>query len=112
MFKKKLPLISENVFEFVKCNRATVSDAELTEDFNWNYTHIKTLVGQSMLYPRLIMPAYTLEYKSDSGTELHSNDKAANTVSPQGSKKISTHQETEKCLVINIHQTLYRMCHI
>ena len=98
LFKKKLPLISENVFEFVKCNRATVSDAELTEDFNWNYTHIKTLVGQGRLYTRRIIPAYTLEYTSDSGTELHSNNQAANTVPPQGSKKISTHQETEKML--------------
>ena len=43
LFKKKLPLISENVFEFVKCNRDTISDAEVTEDFNSNYTHIKTL---------------------------------------------------------------------
>ena len=39
LFKKKLPLILENVFEFVKCNRATISDAEVTEDFSWNYTY-------------------------------------------------------------------------
>ena len=97
LFKKKLPLILENVFEFVKCNRATISDAEVTEDFNWNYTHIKTLVGQGRLYTRLIIPAYTLEYKNDSDSELYSNDQAANTV-PQGSKKISRHQETEQML--------------
>ena len=29
LFKKKLPLISENVFEFVKCNSATISDTEV-----------------------------------------------------------------------------------
>ena len=97
LFKKKLPLILENVFEFVKCNRATISDAEVTEDFNWNYTHIKTLVGQGRLYTRLIIPAYTLEYKNDSDSELYSNDQAANTVA-QGSKKISRHQETEQML--------------
>ena len=98
LFKKKLPLISENVFEFVKCNRAAISDAEVTEDFNWNYTHIKALVGQGRLYTRLIIPAYTLEYKNDSDSEIHSNDQAANAVHPQGSKNISTHQETEKML--------------
>ena len=78
LFKKKLPLISENVFEFVKCNRATISDAEVTEESNWNYTHIKALVGQGKLCTRLIIPAYTLEYKSDSDAEIHSNDQAAN----------------------------------
>ena len=96
VFKKKLPLISENVFEFVKCNRATISDAEVTEDFNWNYTHIKTLVGQCRLYTRLIIPAYTLEYKSDSDSELHI--------------MLCIHRET-KYLVINVHQTLYWMYH-
>ena len=75
LFKKKLPLISENVFEFVKCNRATISDAEVTEDFNWNYIHIKAVVSQGRRYTRLI-PAYTLEYKSDSDSEIHSNDQA------------------------------------
>ena len=97
LFKKKLPLISENVFEYVKYNRATISDAEVTEDFNWNYIHIKALVSQGRLYTRLI-PAYTLEYKSDSDSEIHSNDQAANAVQPQGSKNVSTHQETEKIL--------------
>ena len=29
LFKKKLPLISENVFEFVKCDSATTSDTEV-----------------------------------------------------------------------------------
>ena len=84
------------MFEFVKCDRATISDAEVTEDFNCNYTNIKTFVGQSRLYTRLIMPAYTLKYKSDSDSELHSHDQAANVVHPQGSKNTSTHQETEK----------------
>ena len=88
LFKKKLPLISENVSEFVKCNRATISDAEVTEDFNWNYTHINALVGQGRLYTRLIIPAYTVEYKNDSDSEIHSNDQASNAVHPQGSKNI------------------------
>ena len=57
LFKKKLPLISENVFEFVKCNRATISDAEVTEDFNWNYTHVKALVGQG----HMVKVGYTLD---------------------------------------------------
>ena len=99
LFKKKLPLISENVFEFVKCNRATISDAEVTEDFNWNCTNIKTFVDQDRLCTRLIIPAYTLEYKSDSDSELHSNDQAGNFVHSQGSKNTSTHQETEKILI-------------
>ena len=98
LFKKKLPLISENVFEFVKCNRATISDAEVTEDFNWNYTHLKALVGQGRLYARLIIPAYTLEYNSNSDSEFCSNNQAANAVHPQASKIIPTHQETEKIL--------------
>ena len=83
------------MFEFVKCNRATISDAEVTEDFNCNYTHIKSFVGQGRLYTRLIMPAYTLQYKSDSDSELHSHDQTANVVYPQGSKNTSTYQETE-----------------
>ena len=105
LFKKKLPLISENEFEFVKCNRATISDAEVTEDFNWNCTHIKTLVGQCRLYTRLIIPAYTLEYKSDSDSELHSNDQAGNAVHSQGIKNTSRHQETEKSILND--QTFY-----
>ena len=99
LFKKKLSLISENVFEFVKCNRATISDAEVTEDFNWNCTNIKTFVDQDRLCTRLIIPAYTLEYKSDSDSELHSNEQAGNFVHSQGSKNTSTHQETEKILI-------------
>ena len=111
LFKKKLPLISENVFEFVKCNRATISDAEVTEDFNWNYTHLKALVGQGRLYTRLIIPAYTLEYNSNSDSEFRSNNQAANAVHPQASKIISTHQETEK--ILNEQCTSKsRMCHI
>ena len=98
LFKKKLPLISQNVFEFVKCNRATISDAEVTEDFNWNCTNIKTFVDQDRLCTRLIIPAYTLEYKSDSDSERHSNDQAGNAVHSQGSKNTSRHQETEKIL--------------
>ena len=82
LFKKKLPLILENVLEFVKCNLATISDAEVNEDFNWNCTLIKALVGQGRLFTRLIIPAYTLEYKSDSDSEIHSNDQAANAVHP------------------------------
>ena len=91
LFKKKLPLISENVFEFTKCNRTTICDAEVTEEFNWNYTHIKALVG---LYTRLIKPAYILEYNSNSDSEIHSSDQAANAVHQQARKNISTHQET------------------
>ena len=91
LFKKELPLILENVFESVKCNLATISDAKVTEDFNWNYTLVKALVGQSRLYTRLIISAYTLEYKRDSDSEIHSNDQAANVVHPQGSKNISIH---------------------
>ena len=41
------------------------------------------------------MPAYTLQYKSDSDSELHSHDQTANVVYPQGSKNTSTYQETE-----------------
>ena len=62
--------------------------AAVNEDFNWNYTHIKTLVGQVRLYTRLIIRAYTLEYKSDSDSGIYSNDQAANAVHPQESKNI------------------------
>ena len=86
------------MIEFVKCNRAKVSDAEVTKDFNWNYTQMETFVGQGRLYTTLIIPGYTLEYKRDSDSELHCNDQAASAVHPKGSKNISTHQETEKML--------------
>ena len=58
------------MIEFVKCNRAKVSDAEVTKDFNWNYTQMETFVGQGRLYTRLIIPGSTLEYKRDSDSEL------------------------------------------
>ena len=109
LFKKKLPLTSENRFEFVKSNRATILNIKVTENFNWNFTYIKALVGQGRLYTRLIIPVYTLQYQSGSDLELHSDDQTANAVHPQGSENISIHPETEKMLDKCIHLIEHRV---
>ena len=75
LVEKQYPLVSPNVFEFLKCSRATVSYPLVPDNFEWDYQHIKTLIGQGKLYLRLIVPSYTLLLNQiDDGDECDTSD--------------------------------------
>lgn len=62
IIEKDLPFVTVNNFEFVKCNRATISYPNAPDGFEWDFQHIKALVGQGKLYIRLIVPAVSLKF--------------------------------------------------
>ena len=71
VFRNKFPLISSNLFEFVKCCKRTISAPTVCNDFKWDFGQIKSLAGQGKLYVRLIVPTHVVtENVSDEESSL------------------------------------------
>ena len=49
VFQSKFPLISSNLFEFVKCCRRTISAPTVCNNFKWDFGHIKSYAGPGKL---------------------------------------------------------------
>ena len=60
VFQSKFPLISSNLFEFVKCCRRIISAPTVGNNFKWDFGHIKSLAGQGKLYVWLIEPTHVV----------------------------------------------------
>ena len=74
VFQSKFPLISLNLFEFVKCCRRTISAPTVCNNFKWDFGHIKSLAGQGKLYVRLIVPTHVVtENVSDQESSLETS---------------------------------------
>lgn len=52
--KPKYPILSENDFEFVKVTQKKISIMNLAKGMEYNYAVLKKLVGQGLLYVRII----------------------------------------------------------
>ena len=60
VFQSTFPLISSNLFEFVKCCWITISAPTVCNDFKCDFGHIKSLAGQGKLYARLTVPTHVV----------------------------------------------------
>ena len=57
LFSKKFPLITPRMFNFMKCCRTVLTDPGVSDSFEWDFRHLKSLAGQRKLYVQLIVPS-------------------------------------------------------
>ena len=82
VFQSNIPLISSNLFEFVKSCRRSISTPTACNDFRWDFGHIKSLPGQGKVYVRFIVPTHVVtENVSDEESSLETSDLGSTTTS-------------------------------
>ena len=82
VFQSIFPLISSNLFEFVKCCRRNISVSAVWNDFKWYFGHIKSHAVQGKLYVRLIVPTHVVtENVSDEESSLETSTLGSTTTS-------------------------------
>ena len=69
VFKRKLPLIGKNDFEFVKRERQCIVRPVVKQGYKWDFRHVKNLCGQGRLYVQLTVPSDDLAEIMDNSDE-------------------------------------------
>ena len=60
LFKLKLPFITNEDFDFVRCDRNIISSPVVKKEHVWDFKHVKHLCGTGRLYVRLNVSKDTL----------------------------------------------------